>query len=85
MDIISNINILLILAIIWVLPWKGYALWLSARNNQKWWFIVILIVNTLAILEIVYIFLIAKKIKKNPQQIQIQNRLKLKSLIKVLK
>lgn len=85
MDIISNINILLILAIIWVLPWKGYALWLSARNNQKWWFIVILIVNTLAILEIVYIFLIAKKIKKNPQQIQIQNRLKPKLLIKVLK
>lgn len=65
MDIFSNMNILLILAIIWVLPWKGYALWLSARNNQKWWFVIILVVNTLAIVEIVYIFLIAKRKKEN--------------------
>lgn len=65
MDIFSNMNILLMLAIIWVLPWKGYALWLSARNNQKWWFIIILVVNTLAIVEIVYIFLIAKRNKEN--------------------
>lgn len=65
MDIFSNMNILLILAIIWVLPWKGYALWLSARNNQKWWFVIILVVNTLAIVEIVYIFFIAKRKKEN--------------------
>lgn len=64
MDIFSNANILLILAIIWVLPWKGYALWLSARRKQKWWFIIILVVNTLAILEIVYIFLIVKRNKE---------------------
>jgi len=60
-DIFSNTNILLILAILWVLPWKGYALWLSARKGQKWWFIILLIVNTLAILEIVFIFFIAKR------------------------
>ncbi|PIT96951.1 hypothetical protein COT82_00400 [Candidatus Campbellbacteria bacterium CG10_big_fil_rev_8_21_14_0_10_35_52] len=60
-DIFSNTNILLIFAIMWVLPWKGYALWLSARKGQKWWFIILLVINTLAILEIIYIFLIAKK------------------------
>ena len=60
-DIFSNTNILLILAILWVFPWKGYALWLSARKGQKWWFIILLIVNTLAILEIVFIFFIAKR------------------------
>ncbi len=42
--------------IIWTIPWKGVALWKSARNNHKWWFIVMLLVNSLAILEIIYIF-----------------------------
>ncbi|MDP6387926.1 MAG: DUF5652 family protein [Candidatus Pacebacteria bacterium] len=64
-DIFSNTNMLLILALVWVLPWKGYSLWLSARKGQKWWFIILLVVNTLAILEIVYIFLIAKRGKNS--------------------
>ncbi len=48
--------LLLALVILWTLPWKGYALWLAARANQPWWFVVLLIVNTLAILDIIYIF-----------------------------
>ncbi len=48
------------LAIIWVLPWKGYALWNAAKNHQPVWFIVLLIANTMAILEILYIFVFAK-------------------------
>lgn len=46
---------------IWVLPWKGWALWLAAKRGEKWWFIAILVLNTLAILDIIYIFAIAKK------------------------
>lgn len=60
-SIYSNTNILLTLAILWTLPWKGYALWLAAKKNEKWWFIILLVVNTLAILDIIYIFLIAKR------------------------
>ncbi len=48
------------LLIIWSLIWKGFALWKSARNNSQAWFIVLLIVNTLGILEILYIFLFSK-------------------------
>jgi len=48
-------NIWVALALIWSLPWKGIALWKSARNRQTAWFIAILLVNTLGILEIVYI------------------------------
>lgn len=44
------------LLIIWSLIWKGIALWKSARNNSQTWFIILLIVNTLGILEILYIF-----------------------------
>lgn len=41
--------------ILWMIPWKGIALWKSARNGHKAWFIVLLFINTLAILDVVYI------------------------------
>ena len=44
------------LAILWSLPWKGIALWKAARNAQKAWFVVLFVVNTLGLLEILYIF-----------------------------
>jgi len=56
----NNIG-LLIIAVIWVLPWKGYALWTASRLNHKRWFIALLILNTFALLDIFYIFYIAKK------------------------
>src|SRR3989344_8538600 len=43
------------LAAIWTIAIKGYALWHAARNGQKEWFIALLVVNTLGILEIVYL------------------------------
>lgn len=51
----------LIFVAIWALPWKGYALWRAARLGQKWWFITLLTVNTLALLEILYIFIFSKR------------------------
>lgn len=49
------------LIILWTLPWKGVALWKAAKNNHKWWFMALLVINTLAILEILYIFVFGKK------------------------
>ena len=51
----------LIILLVWVLPWKGYALWTAAKRGEKWWFVALLLINTLAILDIFYIFVIAKK------------------------
>ena len=59
----ENIWVLIVLSL-WVLPWKGYALWLAARNSHKGWFIALLVINTLAILDIIYIFLVGKKAAK---------------------
>jgi len=56
-----NNKIFLLVLIIWSLAWKGYALWTSAKHNQKKWFIALLIFNTAGILEIFYIFYIIKK------------------------
>ena len=44
-----------ILALLWSLPWKGVALWKAARNNQKGWYVTMLIMQTLGVLEIIYI------------------------------
>jgi methionyl-tRNA synthetase len=58
------------LILLWVLPWKGIALWKSARNGHKYWFIALLVVQTFAILDIIYIFLIAKrKTEQAPMEI----------------
>ena len=46
--------------IIWSVVWKGLALWYAARAGQKTWYVILLIVNTLGILEIIYIFAVAK-------------------------
>lgn len=54
---------LIIFSIFWVLPWKGVALWKAARNSHKKWFIAIFLLNTLSILEILYIFIFSKRKK----------------------
>ena len=50
-----------ILIMLWVLPWKAYALWTAASMRHKRWFIALIILNTFAIMDIFYIFYIAKK------------------------
>ena len=54
-------SLLVLLFVAWTLPWKGVALWKSARNGHTVWFVALLLVNTLAILEIIYIFGFSKK------------------------
>jgi methionyl-tRNA synthetase len=54
-------GIALSIAILWSLPWKGIALWKSAKAGHKPWFIAFLLVNTLGLLEISYIFFFSKK------------------------
>ena len=54
-------NLALVLLLLWTLPWKGIALWRAAGNKHLWWFVAIFLVNTLAILEIIYIFAFSKK------------------------
>jgi len=46
---------------VWSILWKGIALWNAAKNSQKNWFIAILVLNTVGILEIAYLFFFAKQ------------------------
>ena len=52
---------IILLLVLWVLPWKGLALWKAAKNNHQWWFVALFLINTLAILEILYIFIFSKR------------------------
>ena len=61
-SVIQSINPWILLAIVaWTVPWKGIALWKAAQLSHRGWFIAILILNTLGILDIIYIFFVAKK------------------------
>ncbi|MEK7154085.1 MAG: DUF5652 family protein [Patescibacteria group bacterium] len=47
--------------LIWSLIWKGLALWKSARRGANVWFVILLLVNTVGILDILYLYVFSKK------------------------
>lgn len=47
---------IIIVFILWSLIWKGFALWFSANEGKKWWFVSMLVLNFGGLLEIFYIF-----------------------------
>ncbi len=49
------------LALAWSMAWKGVALWRAGRNRDLVWFVVLFLVNTLGILEIIYIFAFSRR------------------------
>jgi len=57
------IPVIIFLAV-WTLFWKGLSLWHSANRKDSTWFIILLIFNTLGILDMLYLFGFAK-IKTN--------------------
>jgi hypothetical protein len=66
--LINNIVLITIISMCWCLPWEAVALWRAARNNHKGWFIILFLTNTVAILEIIYIFGFSKR--KNNKKIE---------------
>ena len=58
------LSVFLIPLTLWSLFWMGWALWRAARDGRKVWFIILLLVHTMGILDVIYIFLISKKLEK---------------------
>lgn len=64
LSLLTNLSpVWIILLVVWSMIWKGFALWKSAGLRQKWWFIAILVVNTIGILEIIYLLFVARGYK----------------------
>lgn len=55
----------LIILFVWSTCWKGWALWRAAKLDQKVWFVVFMVVNTVGILEIFYLFYFSKQKNTN--------------------
>ncbi|TGC11588.1 hypothetical protein CUN85_00445 [Methanolobus halotolerans] len=51
---------IILILVIREIVWKGIGLWKAARNKQKYWFIAMLIINSVRIIPIIYIFLFQK-------------------------
>jgi len=59
--LLPYVSAVILVLIIWSLAWKGLALWRAAREGSKPWFVALLLINTLGLLEIVYLFVFSKK------------------------
>ncbi len=55
---------LLLVAALWSIVWKGFALWRAAQRGDKKWFVALLVINTLGILEILYLYVFSKDSNK---------------------
>lgn len=63
---------LIFLLTVWSLVWKGIALWRAAKQDQRNWFIALLVVNTVGILEIIYLYIFAPRkatLKSSPHKL----------------
>lgn len=68
-----------ILLAIWTIPWKGLALWKSAKRGDRAWFIILLLINTLGILEIIYLAFFSRG-----KQQESENLLKSQSIKRII-
>lgn len=53
--------------VVWSLAWKGLALWKAAHREEKGWFVALLVLNTLGILDILYLYVFSKEEKKKEE------------------
>lgn len=51
----NSFAVVLLVVTLWTTAWKAVALWRSARSEQKYWFIAILLLNTIGVVEIIYL------------------------------
>jgi len=59
-EILQN-QILIVILSVWSMIWKGLALWRAVKNDQKYWYAGLLIINLIGIPEIVYLVWFDKK------------------------
>jgi len=60
--------------VIWTIYWKYQAIWYAVKHDHKWWFIAFLVINTVGILEILYLYIFSKKMDIPAGQPHDENR-----------
>lgn len=59
-QVLSGDITLIVVLLIWSAFWKGLALWHAAQRGDAWWFVALLVFNTIGLLEMLYLFVFAK-------------------------
>lgn len=68
-QLIGDNQFLFFVLVAWSLVWKGLALWRAGRLGERGWFVALLILNTLGILELIYLFFITPRRQKRPPEL----------------
>ena len=66
-SMVGWMGVCIIPLLLWSFVWKGMALWYAGRRSEKVWFIILLAVNTIGVLEIIYLLFIAKVFSKKSE------------------
>lgn len=54
-DLSTAWTIVLAVAVVWELIWKGVAMWRAAKLEQPVWFMLMLVISSVGILPIIYL------------------------------
>jgi hypothetical protein len=60
-SLMGGFGFIVFLLLVWTFIWKGLALWKAARKGDKIWFVVLLVLNTLGLLEILYLYIFSER------------------------
>jgi len=60
------------LMLVWSIFWKGMSMWKAAHQEKKYWFIVLLVLNTVGLLDIFYIYILPKLRKKEEDAVVVE-------------
>jgi len=61
-------RIIFTIVAVWDLAWKGLALWQAGKRRQPVWFVALLVLNTVGILPITYLWLMRRRDTDKDQQ-----------------
>lgn len=60
----AGLYVLIIVLALWSAVWKAFALYRAGRVKDPVWFVVLFVLNTVGILEILYLFVFSKRASK---------------------
>jgi hypothetical protein len=55
-DVPRELRAAIVVAAAWSVAWKGFSLWRAAGNGSKPWFVLLLLTNSLGVMDAIYLF-----------------------------
>ena len=74
--IVQNAEIIFPIVSLWTVVWKGLSMWKAGKKDSRVWFVLLLIFNSVGLLDILYIFVLSK-IDFTKQFSALQSKLKI--------